>query len=79
MTEVARIFISGHSQAVRLPDALRFEGDEVIVKRFGNGVVLLPKDNSYAIMDEALSEFEEGFTLERAQTPAQERRPFEEP
>ncbi|MGH8477155.1 MAG: antitoxin [Methylococcales bacterium] len=34
----AKLFLSGRSQAVRLPKAYRFEGKEVIVKRFGNGV-----------------------------------------
>ena len=42
MLTTARIFHSGHSQAVRLPKAYRFSGDEVVVKRFGSGVLLLP-------------------------------------
>ena len=35
MTEVAKLFMSGRSQAVRLPKSLRFSGTEVIAKRFG--------------------------------------------
>ena len=42
MTTTAKLFQSGRSQAVRLPKALRFEGDQVIARRFGNGALLLP-------------------------------------
>ena len=37
MTMLAKVFMSGRSQAVRLPKELRFEGTEVIARRFGNG------------------------------------------
>lgn len=71
--DTAKLFSSGRSQAVRLPKAYRFEGDEVIVKRFGNGVLLLPKTDPWSLLEEALGEFEPGFHLERSQPPAQER------
>ncbi|WP_135230785.1 antitoxin [Deinococcus fonticola] len=38
----AKIFQSGRSQAVRLPKAFRFEGQEVFIKCVSNGVLLLP-------------------------------------
>jgi antitoxin VapB len=38
--DTARLFQSGRSQAVRLPKAYRFSGTEVVVKHFGNGVLL---------------------------------------
>jgi antitoxin VapB len=72
----AKLFISGRSQAVRLPKALRFEGQEVIAKRFGNGVLLLPMDNPWQVMREALDEFEPGFELQREQPPQQVREPL---
>jgi antitoxin VapB len=72
--DTAKLFSSGRSQAVRLPKAYRFEGDEVIVKRFGKGVLLLPKTDPWSLMEEALDEFEPGFQLERSQPPAQERK-----
>lgn len=73
MTDVAKLFMSGRSQAVRLPKSLRFAGSEVLAKRFGNGVLLLPLDAPWQLMQEALEEFEPGFTLEREQPAAQER------
>lgn len=76
MNTAAKLFTSGRSQAVRLPKSLRFEGSEVIAKRFGNGVLLLPMDNPWLLMREALGEFEPGFTLEREQPAPQEREPW---
>jgi len=73
MTTTAKLFMSGRSQAVRLPKALRFEGNEVIAKRFGSGVLLLPMEAPWQLMMEALEEFEEGFKLEREQPATQER------
>jgi antitoxin VapB len=40
--EVARLFRNGRSQAVRLPQEFRFEGDRVRVRRVGKGVLLEP-------------------------------------
>lgn len=41
-TAIAKIFMSGRSQAVRLPLAFRLPGTEVRVRRVGNGVLLEP-------------------------------------
>jgi len=38
----AKLFWNGRSQAVRLPRAFRFEGDEVSVRREGDAVILEP-------------------------------------
>ncbi|WP_298606881.1 antitoxin [uncultured Thiothrix sp.] len=71
--DTAKVFQTGRSQAVRLPKAFRFDVDTVAVKAFGNGVLLLPMDNPWVIMQEALTEFEEGFVLERGEQGEQER------
>lgn len=73
--DTAKLFASGRSQAVRLPKAFRFEGGEVMLKRFGNGV-LLPTKDPYRVMADALNEFEPGFKLERDQPPGQHREEF---
>lgn len=44
MARRAKIFWTGRSQAVRLPREFRFEGDEVVVRREGRGVLLEPVD-----------------------------------
>jgi antitoxin VapB len=40
--QTAKLFKNGQSQAVRLPKEFRFEGDEVLIKREGEAVILLP-------------------------------------
>ena len=71
--DTARIFPSGRSQAVRLPKEYRFHGSDVIIKHFGNGVLLLPIDKSWAMLEAALLEFEPGFQLHREQPEEQIR------
>ncbi len=38
----AKLFWNGRSQAVRLPKAFRFEGDEVAIRQEGDAVILEP-------------------------------------
>ena len=64
--DTAKLFQTGRSQAVRLPKAFRFEGEEVYIKRVGNGVLLIPKDkNPWQSMLDSLEKFEG--TIERNQ------------
>jgi antitoxin VapB len=42
MRATAQVFMSGSSQAVRLPKAFRLEGAEVRVSRVGDGLLLTP-------------------------------------
>lgn len=76
MMETAKLFVNGNSQAVRLPKEYRFRGDEVVIKRMGNAVVLLPKDDPWQVMFDALAEFPEDFSLIRDQPELQEREPI---
>ena len=42
MGKTAKLFRNGNSQAVRLPQEFRFDGDEVRIRKEGNAVVLEP-------------------------------------
>ena len=42
--ETAKIFTKGRSQAVRIPKAFRFEGDDVHIKKTADEVLLIPKN-----------------------------------
>ncbi len=46
MTQVAKVFKSGNSQAVRLPKEFRFSVDEVEVSREGDAIILRPHPES---------------------------------
>ena len=71
--DTARLFQSGRSQAVRLPKEYRFSGSEVVVKHFGNGVLLLPIDDPWQTLEAGLAAFEPGFVLTREQHEGQIR------
>jgi antitoxin VapB len=71
--DTARLFQSGRSQAVRLPKEYRFAGTEVVVKHFGNGVLLLPVDDPWQTHAAGLAAFEPGFALTREQPDEQVR------
>lgn len=71
--KTAKLFQNGQSQAVRLPKEFRFDGDEVIIKRSGNAVVLIPANHSWDALAESLDKFSADFMDNRNQ-PAQQTR-----
>ena len=44
---IAKLFINGKSQAIRLPKKYRFQRTEVAITPFGRGVVIQPIINSW--------------------------------
>jgi antitoxin VapB len=50
-----------------------FPGNEVAVKHFGNGVLLLPIDEPWQMLEAGLEAFELGFVLSLDQTELQIR------
>ncbi len=70
----AKLFKSGRSQAVRLPRAFRFEGQEVRVRRFGLGVLLEPAQIDPDTWFAALDRYQEPFMPEGRNQPAAEAR-----
>ena len=72
--KAAKLFKNGDSQAVRLPKEFRFAGSEVLVKRVGSAVVLLPKDKSWDRLVQSLDKFPADFMNEREQPRAAARR-----
>lgn len=71
--KTAKLFQNGQSQAVRLPKEFRFEGDEVIIKRSGNAVILLPANHSWDALLSSLDQFSDDFMEDRAQPLPQAR------
>lgn len=54
--KTARVFKSGNSQAVRLPQEFRFDEDEVVIRKVGHVVMLLPRRFSAAAFKRLLGE-----------------------
>jgi antitoxin VapB len=69
----AKIFKNGQSQAIRLPKEFRFKGKSVYIKHFGNGVLLLPKDSTWSLLEESLNEFSDDFMNSRDQGKFEDR------
>ena len=54
--ETAKLFWSGSSQALRLPKAFRFEGNEVRIRKQGQKVILEPLVENWDWLDEFTAE-----------------------
>lgn len=74
MERVAKLFRNGSSQAVRLPKEFRVPGREVIVKRFGGMVILVPKIHRKSELAAALAEIGPVRLAPRAQPRRARRR-----
>ena len=65
---IAKLFMHGRCQAVQLPEAFRFAGTEVFLRRQGAEIVLSarPRASIQSLID-ALSEIEAGPPIKRQQ------------
>ena len=76
MTQTAKLFTTGRSQAVRLPKAFRFEGKEVFIRKEGNRVILSEKPESWDDFFDSPARVTEDFMAERMDLPPQKRELF---
>lgn len=58
---------------MRLSKPYRFDGKEVAIKHLGSAVLLMPLNDPWQLMEEALEDFEPGFTITREQPPERNR------
>ena len=71
-----KIFMSGNSQAVRIPREFQLEGDEVEIQRRGNTLIIRPKKQTWQSLSDSLAMFTDDFMEEgRQQPPIQKRKP----
>jgi antitoxin VapB len=67
VTKLAKIFVNGRSQAVRLPIEFRFSGTQVRATRHGRGVLLEPLAPTIEDWFADLDQFDEPFLTDRRQ------------
>ena len=72
--KTAKLFKNGQSQAVRLPKEFRMTGKEVYIKKQGEAIILLPKENSWAPLFSSLNQFSKDFKIERNQPGEDQKR-----
>ena len=78
----ARVFMSGRSQAVRLPKEFRFDTDCVLIRREGRHVVLSPPFKDWEDYWKHGTRFPDDFyeameELDKEELPLEEREPFD--
>ena len=73
-----RLFMSGNSQAVRIPREFQLDGDEVEIQQRGNTLIIRPKKLSWAPLIDSLTKFTVDFMGQGRRQPATQkrRRPF---
>ncbi|MDH3672496.1 MAG: antitoxin [Gammaproteobacteria bacterium] len=70
----AKVFVTGRSQAVRIPKAFRFDAEEVYIERHGKKVVLTPKPKSWDRYFADSKRFSDDFPDRIEDAPAEERK-----
>ena len=73
MTAIAKVFMNGRSQAVRLPKEFRFSCSEVFVERDGEKIILRPKPAQWDDIFAARSNVPRDFLDPRQDDPPQKR------
>ena len=74
--QTAKIFINGRSQAVRLPKEFRFSENDVFIKKIGKIVILIPKDDPWASLENSLDQFTDDYMETRDQPAHDSREPL---
>jgi antitoxin VapB len=73
MVFVAKVFMNGRSQAVRLPKECRFDCDEVYVEKHGEKLVLSPRAPDWDDFFNLDPAFGDDFLSDREDVGPQER------
>ncbi len=72
-TKVAKIFMNGRSQAVRLPKEYRFDTDEVYISKQGQNIILSEKRPTWDEFFDSKPAFDDDFLKDRLDVQPQER------
>ena len=72
----AKISTDGNHQIVILPEDFKMMGTEVYIKKVGNAIVLIAKDNPWQSLFESLEQFSDDFMTTRDQPPLDDREAF---
>ena len=69
MSNTAKLFWSGRSQAVRLPKDFRMNGEAVRIRKQGSAVILEPLVSDWEWLDEIVGKFSDDFLAAGRQQP----------
>jgi len=72
----AKVFVTGRSQAVRIPKQYRFTTDEVYIEQVGEQVILSPKPKSWSQYFTSTKQFTDDFPDHIEDLAPEEREPL---
>ncbi len=72
-TQIAKIFMNGRSQAVRLPKEYRFDTDEVYITKQGDNIIISAKEPTWDEFFDSKSVFDDDFLQDRLDEQPQDR------
>ncbi|MHC5674599.1 antitoxin [Nostoc sp.] len=72
----AKLTTDGTHQIVTLPEEFQLTGTEVYIKKIGNAIVLIAKDNPWQSLIESLDNFSDDFMNSRDQPVINTRESF---
>ncbi|NBD15663.1 MAG: AbrB/MazE/SpoVT family DNA-binding domain-containing protein [Cyanobacteria bacterium] len=73
---IAQITTDGTHQIVILPEDFQLGGTEVYIKKMGNAIVLIAKDNPWQSLFDSLEQFSDDFMTTRDQPSLDVRESF---
>jgi antitoxin VapB len=72
--QTAKLFVNGRSQAVRLPKEFQFSGNDVLIQKIGDAVILIPHTRAWEVFLHSLNDFTDDYLEQgRDQGGAQRR------
>lgn len=73
---IAQVSSNGTHQIVILPEGFKMLSNEVYIKKVGNAIVLIAKDNPWQSLFDSLEQFSDDFMTTRDQPPLDIREAF---
>jgi antitoxin VapB len=70
----SKVFISGNSQAIRLPKEYQVEEKELYIQKIGSTIILFPKTNPWETFENSLTEFTDDFMKDGRNQPKMQER-----
>ena len=70
----SKVFISGNSQAIRLPKEYQVKDKELFIQKIGNTIILFPKKNPWEAFEKSLDEFSDDFMARGRNQPEMQKR-----
>lgn len=65
MAFTTKVFKNGGSNAIRVPKEFCTEGEEMLVRKIGHAIMLIPKEKAWKMFEEALGKADADFLPER--------------